>query len=158
MHATRNPNGAVIRAKEIADLNYIVAISADLTMAAKTAHWNVRGEEFMMLHKLFDEVYEKAAGWTDDFAERCAQVGGQVKGTLQDACESTKMPKFDCTKSASSEVLPMLIKSLAFYAAEISAGFKHFTSIGDDTTADLFLQTSHETEKLLWFLESHVNA
>ena len=40
----------------IEQLNLMVALSADLRSQVKQAHWNVVGENFIAIHKLFDEL------------------------------------------------------------------------------------------------------
>ena len=39
-------------------LNLRLADAIDLQMQLKQAHWNVKGPNFIGLHKLFDEVYQ----------------------------------------------------------------------------------------------------
>src|SRR2546430_1122313 len=91
MHATRNDVPEKVRQLVASGLNQLLADVADLTMQAKQAHWTVKGPNFIALHKLFDEVYEHASEWTDEIAERVAQLGGQPQGTLQAATRNTRL-------------------------------------------------------------------
>ena len=48
------------RAEIIGILNARLADSIDLMHQAKQAHWNVKGQSFIALHELFDEVVDAA--------------------------------------------------------------------------------------------------
>ena len=52
------------RAEIIGLCNQQLADTADLQSQIKQAHWNVKGPEFIALHKLYDELAERdlAAG------------------------------------------------------------------------------------------------
>jgi starvation-inducible DNA-binding protein len=64
-------------------LNRHLADSFDLMSQVKQAHWNVKGADFWQLHKLFDEVAERAAQWVDEFVERVTALGGYATGTVR---------------------------------------------------------------------------
>ena len=49
----------------------------------KHAHWNVKGPEFIALHKLFDEINDAVVEYVDTIAERPVQPGGVVQGTAR---------------------------------------------------------------------------
>ena len=53
---------AQTRAKVNVALNQHLADAFDLMSQVKQAHWNVKGSDFWQLHKLFDEVAERAVG------------------------------------------------------------------------------------------------
>ena len=57
-------------------LNTSLADCIDLQMQAKQAHWNVKGPNFIALHKLFDEVNVAVSDYVDEIAERTVQLGG----------------------------------------------------------------------------------
>ena len=75
-------------------LNQHLADSFDLMSQVKQAHWNVKGSDFWQLHKLFDEVAERASEWVDDFAERVTALGGYATGTVRMAAGSSTLPEF----------------------------------------------------------------
>jgi starvation-inducible DNA-binding protein len=75
-------------------LNQHLADSFDLMSHVKQAHWNVKGSDFWQLHKLFDEVAERASEWVDEFAERITALGGYATGTVRMAAGSSTLPEF----------------------------------------------------------------
>src|SRR5262249_33210386 len=56
MFATRNDLPAASRTQVSELLNRRLADALDLQSQCKQAHWNVKGPEFIALHKLFDDV------------------------------------------------------------------------------------------------------
>src|SRR6186713_777287 len=85
---------AADRATVIGTLNQHLADAFDLWSQVKQAHWNVKGPDFWQLHKLFDEVAERAAEWVDLLAERVTALGGYAMGTVRMAAASSTVPEF----------------------------------------------------------------
>ena len=53
---TNNDLAADTREQMVKLLNQELADMSDLHSQTKQAHWNVKGEHFISLHKLFDEL------------------------------------------------------------------------------------------------------
>ena len=156
MHATRNDVPEKVRQLVASGLNQLLADVADLTMQAKQAHWTVKGPNFIALHKLFDEVYEHASEWTDEIAERVAQLGGQPQGTLQAAARNTRLDAYPLDLVAERAHVERLAHSLAKFGSFARAAIDDFAKHGDADSADLCTTISREVDKDLWFVESHL--
>src|SRR6476661_6395338 len=85
---------ADVREKMVALINRQLADTFDLLSQVKQAHWNVKGPDFWQLHKLFDEVAERAEEWVDEFAERITALGGYAMGTVRMAATSSTLAEF----------------------------------------------------------------
>jgi starvation-inducible DNA-binding protein len=61
-----------------------VILSDEMTLHIKTRkfHWNVAGENFMELHKLFETQYGQLEIIIDEVAERISKLGGKAIGTM----------------------------------------------------------------------------
>ena len=59
MFATRNDLMREVRAEMISLLNQQLADTFDLYSQVKQAHWNVKGQQFIALHELFDKLAEE---------------------------------------------------------------------------------------------------
>ena len=71
--------------KSLAEM--LSAVLADeMTLYVKTRkfHWNVSGESFMELHKLFENQYSKLEEVIDEVAERINKLGSKTIGTMQE--------------------------------------------------------------------------
>ena len=61
-------------------------LSNEMTLYVKTRkfHWNVGGESFMELHKLFEAQYKQLEADIDEVAERINKLGSKTIGTMQE--------------------------------------------------------------------------
>ena len=61
MFETKNDLSPTVREQNIGLLDARLADAVDLHTPVKYAHWNVKGPEFIALHKLFDEFKHLAS-------------------------------------------------------------------------------------------------
>ena len=61
-----------------------IVLASEVTLYTKTRkfHWNVSGESFMELHKLFEAQYTELEEVIDQIAERISKLGGKAIGTM----------------------------------------------------------------------------
>ena len=137
-------------------LNQHLANSFDLMSQAKQAHWNVKGSDFWQLHKLFDEVAERAAEWVDEFAERITALGGYAMGTVRMAATSSALPDFPTEITESMDYVGAVAERLAAFTNSARAAIDQTDKLGDADTADLFTEVSRCADKYLYFLEAHL--
>jgi len=156
MHKTHNDLSVKVRETVCGGLNALLADAADLSMQAKQAHWALRGPNFIALHKLFDDVYEHAGEWADSIAERVAALGGQPKGTLQEASKNTRLDAYPVDLVADREHVARFSMSLGKFGSNLRSAIEQFTRDGDLGSADLVTEMSREVDKDLWFVEAHL--
>src|SRR6218665_683484 len=89
-HTTAIDLPAPARSSLVTLLNQQLANLADLYSQTKQAHWNVRGEEFYQLHKLFDDLSEALPEHIDTVAERAVTLGGLALGTVRSAAAASE--------------------------------------------------------------------
>src|SRR4029078_6554050 len=75
------PHDTRVQAVEL--LSQRLADCIDLQSQCKQAHWSVKGQNFIALHKLFDEINESVEDYVDLIAERIVQLGGVAEGTAR---------------------------------------------------------------------------
>lgn len=144
------------RGELVALLNQQMADNADLHSQTKQAHWNVKGQNFMQLHLLFDQVAGMVEPFTDELAERVTALGGYATGTVRMAAEATTLPEFPTNAHDGHAHLAALAERWAAYAASTRAAIERAGQLGDPTTEDLFTEISREVDKALYFLEGHL--
>src|SRR5919201_475455 len=81
LYTTKNDLPVDTRVEVTSLLNQRLADCIDLQTQCKQAHWNVKGPNFIALHKLFDEINEDVEEYVDLLAERVVQLGGIAEGT-----------------------------------------------------------------------------
>ncbi len=137
-------------------LNQALADTLDLYNDTKQAHWNVKGENFYMLHELFDDLAEGVEGYVDTIAERITALGGYAYGTTRAAAERSRLEEYPYEATEGKEHLNALISRYARYANGIRKEIDESAGLGDAGTADLFTEISRFADKSLWFLEAHL--
>jgi len=156
MHKTRNDLSEVLRKKMIALLNLRLADSIDLKLRSKHAHWNVKGAHFFALHELFDKVAGSAEEWSDDLAERAAQLGGVAEGLVPAVKERSTLGDYPADIFEGQDHVEALSSSLASFCRQVRRAIDQAAKAGDQTTADLFTEISRGADKQLWFVEAHL--
>src|SRR5580698_1410768 len=94
MFETKNDMDQKTRVQVFKLLQDRLADSMDLLAQIKQAHWNVKGPSFIALHLLFDQIWKESQEYADLIAERIAQFGGKVDGTIQGAAKNTNLDKY----------------------------------------------------------------
>jgi len=153
---TRHDLPAKVRAQLVPILNQQLADTTDLFTQVKTAHWNVKGREFIALHKLFDELAEQLEDHGDTLAERATAMGGLATGTLRQAAAVSRLPDLPAATVDGMALVRALADRYANLAASTRAAIDTAAGLGDQGTADLFTGLSRDLDKSLWFLEAHV--
>ncbi|HUN08530.1 MAG TPA: DNA starvation/stationary phase protection protein Dps [Aggregatilineales bacterium] len=146
---------AKTRESVIVLLNQQLADTFDLLSQTKQAHWNVKGMNFIALHKLFDELVDTLEDQVDEIAERVTALGGLAMGTARMAAANSTLPEFP-TVTAGEDVVKALVERYAALAKSTRAAIDTADKAGDADTADLFTGVSRDLDKHLWFLEAHL--
>lgn len=157
-HQTQNDLPARTRVDVIEILNARLADSIDLMHQAKQAHWNVKGRNFIALHKLFDEIVDEAEEYMDLLAERVVQLGGTAEGTIQAAAQRTELKGYPLRISKEQDHVAALSAALAAYGKRVRRAIDQTDQLGDKDSADIFTEISRGADKYLWFVESHLTA
>lgn len=156
--ATKNDLPETTRLRMIAVLNANLASAIDVMLQARQAHWNIKGPDFYQLHEFFDHVHDRARQWVDLIAERAVVLGGVAEGALHTALSRTKIPVIGNDVISGEEYLEALSGSFAAFGGLIRAAARAAEDAGDGATANLFMEVSRGADKMLWFIEAHLQA
>jgi starvation-inducible DNA-binding protein len=155
---TKNDLAQKKRAAVVKLLNERLVDLVDLKLQAKTAHWNVRGPNFIGLHELFDDVAEAVDGFADEVAERLAALGGLTEANTQAAAKKTSLKPYPTDITAGSDHVDALSTALAAAAKGARASIEEAEESDDAVTADLLTEVAAGLDKKLWFVEAHQQA
>jgi len=158
MHQTKNDLAKKNREKVVETLNARLADAIDLKTQAKQAHWNVKGPHFIGLHELFDQVATAVEAHTDLIAERVTALGGTAMGTARVAARESSLSEYPLEIIDGTAHVDALSTAMADFGKKIRKGIDDTDKLGDADTADLFTEVSREIDKLLWFVEAHIQA
>ena len=155
MFRTKNDLPAATRADVVRLLNQRLADCIDLQTMCKQAHWNVKGHQFIALHKLFDEVNGAVEEHVDLIAERITQLGGVAEGTARVVAERTALDEYPLTLSRGEDHVAALSDALAQFGRTARIGIEEMNELEDAGSADILTEVSRGIDKWLWFIEAH---
>ncbi|HEX8370067.1 MAG TPA: DNA starvation/stationary phase protection protein Dps [Pyrinomonadaceae bacterium] len=158
LHRTKNGLSQETREKVIDILNARLADASDLKSQAKQAHWNVKGIHFFQLHELFDQVATAVEAHMDLIAERATALGGTALGTVRVAAQNSSLSEYPLEITDGTAHVDALSTALADFGNVVRRNIDETNDLGDADTADLFTEVSREIDKLLWFVEAHIQA
>ncbi|CAN5509393.1 DNA starvation/stationary phase protection protein Dps [soil metagenome] len=156
LHNTKIDIAKGKREKIVAILNQRLADAVDLKSQAKQAHWNVKGMNFIALHELFDRVATELDPIVDDIAERVTTLGGTALGTVRVAAQNSTLAEYPLEITEGPAHVDALSNALADFGKKVRADIDATDELGDADTADLFTGVSRSIDKLLWFVEAHL--
>ncbi|CAN5410985.1 Dps family protein [soil metagenome] len=143
--------------KGIAEL--LTSVLADqVTLYTKTRkfHWNVYGESFMELHKLFESQYKQLEEAIDQVAERISKLGEKTIGTMAEFSKLTSIKehpgKFPNSKDMIKELLEDHEASIVILRDFIDQCDEKFKDAG---TADFLTGLMEEHETIAWTLRRY---
>jgi len=135
-------------------------LANEMTLYTKTRkfHWNVAGESFMELHKLFEAQYSQLEESIDEIAERIGKLGHKTIGTMQEFSKLSSIKESPGKYPSSKEMLVELLKDhesvIVMLRKDIEdAGEKN----KDAGTADFFTGLMEQHETIAWTLRRYLN-
>jgi len=158
MHKTKIDIAEDVRSQVVELLNQRLADAADLKSQAKQAHWNVKGMNFIALHELFDQVSTEMDPHVDDIAERITTLGGTALGTVRLAAQKSTLAEYPHEITDGRDHVDALSNALADFGKKVREDIDRSDELGDKDTADLLTGISRSVDKLLWFVEAHIQS
>jgi starvation-inducible DNA-binding protein len=155
LYSTKNDLPENTRVEVVGLLNQRLADCLNLQLQTKQAHWNVKGPSFIALHKLFDEVNEAVAEYSDLIAERIVQLGGIAEGTVGAVSTRTGLSDYPVAKLDGAEHVAALSDGLSQFGRTARMGIEEMNELEDADSADILTEISRGIDKWLWFVEAH---
>ncbi len=155
------PNIGIPKKKLSAVTDLLSVVLADeVTLYTKTRkfHWNVSGESFMELHKLFESHYKQLEEYIDEVAERISKLGSKSPGTLAEFAKLTSIKEHPGKNPNSKEMLKELLRDHETVIIELrlavdSCSEKHH----DLGTTDFLTGLMEDHETIAWTLRRYLN-
>ncbi|WP_019121544.1 Dps family protein [Brevibacillus massiliensis] len=134
-------------------LNTQIANWGVLYVKLHNYHWYVSGPNFYTLHATFEQLYNEAAQYLDELAERLLALKQKPLATMREYLE-----KASIKEATGSESTESMVKTIAddfdTLIAETKEGLKIAESQQDDATADMLTSIRQSLEKHVWMLRS----
>ena len=142
----------------IAILTSILANEMTLYVKLRKFHWNVSGESFMELHKLFEGQYKQLEESIDEIAERVSKLGGKTIGTMKEFSDLTIIRESPNHYPDQKDMLRELLQDheiiILHLRKDVDISFEENMDAG---TADFLtgLMEAHET--MAWILRRYLD-
>jgi starvation-inducible DNA-binding protein len=94
----------------------------------------------------------------DLIAERATALGGTAFGTVRVAAQNSSLSEYPLEITDGTAHVDALSTALADFGNVVRRNIDETNDLGDADTADLFTEVSREIDKLLWFVEAHIQA
>jgi len=145
--------------KNSADLLSVV-LANEITLYTKTRkfHWNVAGESFMELHKLFEAQYTQLEESIDEIAERIGKLGHKTIGTMQEFSKLSTIKESPGKYPSSKDMLVELLKDHETVIILLRKNIEEADEKNKDAgTADFFTGLMEQHETIAWTLRRYLN-
>jgi len=125
----------------------------DLSLLAKHAHWNVRGTNFLPIHRLLDELVDDWRRLEDEVAERMAALGASPDGQVERVAARTLLEPLPAGPLSDSAVVTLLLVRVTSVIHRASTARQEVES-SDAVTDDLVSDVLRALEKHRWYLRA----
>lgn len=144
--------------KESIDLLSTV-LADEMTLYIKTRkfHWNVYGQSFMELHKLFEAQYTEYEEVIDQIAERISKLGGKTIGTMKQFSELTRLNESPESYPVQIEMIKELLKDHEAMAKLLRKDADDMAESKDLGTVDFLTGMLQQHETTAWTLRRYLN-
>ncbi|WP_339839475.1 DNA starvation/stationary phase protection protein [uncultured Flavobacterium sp.] len=138
--------------------NLTVVLASEMVLYVKTRkfHWNVAGNSFMEMHKLFEAQYNELELIIDEVAERIGKLGDKSIGTMKEFNEHSVL-----TESTKYEEKEAMVKELLddyrTLISKIRDFIKETEKTADFGTADFLTAIIQKHEEQAWVLRRYNN-
>lgn len=137
-----------------------VVLANQVTLYTKTRkfHWNVNGDSFMELHKLFEHQYNQLEASIDETAERIGKLGSKTIGTMAEFAKLTSLKEHPNKYPTSKEMLQELLSDHETVIIELRKNIDTCSEKHNDAgTADFLTGLMEEHETIAWTLRRYLN-
>ena len=136
-----------------------VNLADEMTLYIKTRkfHWNVSGESFMELHKLFQTQYNESEEAIDLVAERISKLGGKPMGTMKEFTKHSRLKESPDKYPSQKEMLKELLNDHESVIQELRKDIETLTGQNKDAgTTDFLTGIMEQHETTAWTLRRYL--
>ncbi len=134
-------------------------LSDEMTLYIKTRkfHWNVSGESFMELHKLFESQYSELEETIDEVAERIGKLGSKTIGTMHQYAKMTRLKEHPEEYPNRMKMIEELLEDHETLTKELREDVEKCDENGDAGTTDFLTAIMKQHETIAWTLRRYLN-
>jgi len=139
-------------------LSTVLANQVTLYTKTRKFHWNVSGESFMELHKLFENHYNQLEEAIDETAERISKLGSKTIGTMEEFAKLTSLKEHPNKYPQSIDMIKELLEDHETIIIELRKNIDSCADKYKDVgTADFLTGLIVQHETIAWTLRRYLN-
>ena len=119
-------------------------------------HWNIKGNQFFVLHKQYEEMYNNVSENADELAERILMLGGEPVNKFSEYLKVARVKEVSGVSSA-SESLKNVLDTYSYFIGEERKLLALASELADEATVALMSDYLKEQEKLVWMLVAYAS-
>jgi starvation-inducible DNA-binding protein len=134
-------------------------LSNEMTLYIKTrkSHWNVAGDGFMELHKLFENQYKELEELIDEIAERIGKLGQRTIGTMSEYLKLSSIKESPGEYASSTGMIDELLNDHETIIIHLRKGIEECTEKNKDAgTVDFLTGVMEKHETNAWILRRYL--
>ncbi|NHN26889.1 DNA starvation/stationary phase protection protein [Flavobacterium jejuense] len=140
----------------IKDLTIVLSNEMILYVKSRKFHWNVTGNSFMELHKLFENQYGKLEETIDEVAERISKLGGKTIGTMKEFIEHSILSE-ESKYVNQNQMLEELLDDHEKIIVQLRIFIENAEEHKDAGTADFLTGILLDHESKSWILRKYLS-
>jgi starvation-inducible DNA-binding protein len=139
-------------------LSAVLADAVLLYTKTRKFHWNVSGNSFMELHKLFEKQYKKLEEAIDEIAERINKLGTKTPGTMQEFLRLATLKESPGKYPAQKDMIMELLRDHESIIIQLRKYIKDCDEKYNDIgTSDFLTDLIKEHETIAWTLRRYIS-
>ena len=139
-------------------LSEVLANEVTLYTKTRKFHWNVSGDSFMELHKLFENHYKQLEESIDEVAERIGKLGHKAIGTMEEFGKLSTVKEHPGKYPSSKEMIKELLTDHETIIIMLRKSVDDCVENHKDAgTADFLTGLMEQHETIAWTLRRYLN-
>jgi starvation-inducible DNA-binding protein len=137
-----------------------VILSDEMTLYIKTRkfHWNVSGDSFMEIHKLFQSQYTELEETIDLVAERINKLGSKTIGTMKEFSQLSRLKESPDKYPVRKEMMKELLADHESMTVALRKDIEECNDKNKDAgTADFLTGLLQQHETTSWILRRYLD-
>ncbi|MCF8449068.1 MAG: DNA starvation/stationary phase protection protein [Taibaiella sp.] len=137
-----------------------VILSDEMTLYIKTRkfHWNVSGDSFMEIHKLFQSQYTELEETIDLVAERINKLGSKTIGTMKEFSQLSRLKESPDKYPVRKEMMKELLADHESMTVALRKDIEECNDKSKDAgTADFLTGLLQQHETTSWILRRYLD-
>ena len=139
-------------------LSVVLAYNVLLYTKTRKFHWNVNGQSFMELHKLFESQYNQLEEAIDEIAERINKLGSPTIGTMKEFLNIGNIKESPGKYPDQKTMLTELLKDHETIIIALRKNIDECEEkMGDAGTTDFLTNLIKQHETIAWTLRRYMH-